>query len=245
MSKTGFKKKLFPSMVQLSIEDGDFSKCLIFSLVMSYKILEGETSTSNEVERRETRYFGQVFSDVLKEKIGEIAFKKFVSQRFGRDLKLDWDISTDIHTFKSDLPDSKCVVSIKSTDTLESIWAEAPKNTDYGIFVKVALPKDFFMKILAHISSLKKFLNFVEEHLEKDDQTGRDLLSFVEKTAYQDGIAIKAYIYGFFKTSDNTLKKKGEEVPFLGKVHEDKHLVECNKLKYSVEDWKQFFEEML
>ena len=241
------KEKLVPNTILIGPNDSDLLKLVIFSLAMPYKMLKGGTrATMTEKTRRtKQRDFEQIFSDTFIGKIGEIAFKKFLNQKFGRDLKLDWDISTDIHTFKSDLPDSKCVVSIKSTDTLESIWAEAPKNADYGIFVKVALPKDFFIKILAHISSLKKFLNFVEEHLEKDDQTGRDLLSFVEKTAYQDGIAIKAYIYGFFKTSDNTLKKKGEEIPFLGEVHEDKHLVECNKLKCSLEGWKQFFEQVL
>lgn len=84
--------------------------------------------------------------DTFIGKIGEIAFKKFAKQKFGREINLDWEISREISTFKSDIIDSTEIVSIKSTDTLESIWAEAPTTAKYGIFVKVALPKDFFMK---------------------------------------------------------------------------------------------------
>jgi hypothetical protein len=150
-----------------------------------------------------------------------------------------WDAAA-IDTYKSDIVGSKQNISIKSTDTLESIWAEAPKPAKYGVFVKVALPKDFFMKILAHISSLKKLLRFVEERLDAGDGI-RDLLKFIEATAYSEEMTTKAYVNGFFETSEHTLRRKGLELPWLGEVHEDKHLIECSKLKYELQDWKSIF----
>lgn len=244
--KYWIEKRLLRNTIQISTDDKELLKLLIFSLAMPYKMLKGETKAtmSEKVRRREEKYFGQIFSDTFVGKIGKVVFKQFAKDKLGKDLILDWSISTEIETFKSDITNSKKIVSIKSTDTLESIWAEAPKNADYGIFVKVALPKDFFMKILAHISSLKKLLNFVEERLDKNDDVA-DLISFVEKTAYEEKMIIKGYVCGFFETSSNTLKMRGDELPFLGEVHEDKHLIECNKIRYSYDDWKTLFTNVL
>jgi hypothetical protein len=179
------------------------------------------------LEKGSEQYLGRIFSDTFIGKIGEIAFKKFAKEKFKQEINLDWDISTAIDTYKSDIVGSKQNISIKSTDTLESIWAEAPKPAKYGVFVKVALPKDFFMKILAHISSLKKLLRFVEERLDAGDGI-RDLLKFIEATAYSEEMTIKAYVNGFFETSEHTLRRKGLELPWLGEVHEDKHLMRGN-----------------
>jgi len=222
-------KRVIPNTVNLSYEP-DLSRLLVFSMALSYKVLGAGSE----------QYFGRIFSDTFIGKIGDIAFKKFAKEKLGQEINLDWDISTAIGTYKSDIVGSKQDISIKSTDTLESIWAEAPKPAKYGVFVKVALPKDFFMKILAHISSLKKLLRFVEERLDEGDGI-RDLLKFIEETAYAEEMTIKAYVCGFFETSEHTLKQKGLELPWLGEVHEDKHLIECSKLKYELNDWKSIF----
>jgi hypothetical protein len=244
------EKKVVPNTVTMGPEEVDLLKLMIFSLAMPYKMLKGETrATMTEKTRRtKARDFEQVFSDTFIGKIGEIAFRKFAKQKFNRNINLDWEISTDISTFKSDIIGSKKIVSIKSTDTLESIWAEAPKRAEYGIFVKVALPKDFFMKILAYISSLRKLLNFVRDRI-KDSLTETDgienLLNFIEETAYEEKMGINGYVCGFFETSKNSLKKKGKDIDFLGEVHEDKHLIEINRIKYSNNDWNEFFKRIL
>jgi len=240
------RERVIPNTVQIKTDEVDLLKLIVFSLAMPYKMLKGETrATMTEKTRRtKKRDFEQIFSDTFIGKIGEIAFRKFVKQKFDMEIALDWDISTAIGTFKSDIIGSKEIVSIKSTDTLEGIWAEAQRPANYGIFVKVAMPKDFFMKILAHISSLRKLLNYVGERLDKDDNIS-SLLKFVEQAAYEEEMNIKAYVCGYFATSEDSLKPKGLELPFLGEVHEDKHLLECSKLKYSTADWKQFFSIVL
>ncbi|HEX9897118.1 MAG TPA: hypothetical protein VGA85_05630 [Dehalococcoidales bacterium] len=235
------EKKVVPNTVLINTDDPDLLKLLVFSLAMPYKISKGEIKSTDRIANK---YFNRVFSDTFIGKIGEIAFKKYAEQKLGVEIEPDWAIGRDISTFQSDITGSVKTVSIKSTDTLESIWAEAPQPADYGIFIKVALPKDFFMKILAHVSSLRKLLRFVEEHLEKDDSVN-DLLKFVEETAYGKEMTIKAYVCGFFEASPATLKHKGEELSYLGEVHEDKHLLECNKLKYSPKDWEDLFSIIL
>ncbi|HPY04218.1 MAG TPA: hypothetical protein PLC51_09585 [Candidatus Marinimicrobia bacterium] len=240
------QQRIVPNTMIIKTDDPDLLRLAIFSLAMPYKMFQGSTraTVTEKTRRSKKRDFEQIFSDTFIGKIGEIAFKKFLLNKFSRKIDLDWEISDQIADFKSDIPNSKKIVSIKSTDTLDSIWAEAPQNADIGIFVKVAIPKDFFMKILAHISSLKKFLRFVEERLEKDDSVSK-LLNFVEETAYSEEMQIKACILGYYFTAPEFLKRKGEEIPFLGEVHEDKFMIEYNKLLSTDNDWKNFIEVAL
>jgi len=235
------QQRIVPNTVLLKTDDPDLLRLAIFSLAMPYKMFQGTTraTVTEKTRRSKQRDFEQIFSDTFIGKIGEIAFKKFLLNKFSRTIDLDWEISDQIAGFKSDIPNSKKIVSIKSTDTLDSIWAEAPQNADIGIFVKVAIPKDFFMKILAHISSLKKFLRFVEKRLEKEDSVS-ELLNFIEETAYSEEMKIKACVLGYYLTNPELLKRKGQEIPFLGEVHEDKFMIEYNRLLSTDTDWLNF-----
>lgn len=246
--KHWIEKRLFPNTICINADDKELLSLLIFSMAMPYKMLKGETKAtmSEKVRRGKGRDYGQIFSDTLIGKIGEVVFKQFAKQNFGRDVILDRKISKEISTFRSDIVGLKKIVSIKSTDTLESVWAEAPKNADYGIFVKVSLPKDFFMKILAHISSLEKLLNFVKEKIQKDINT-MALMDFIKKTAYGEQMEIKAFTCGFFKASKSTFKHRGDKLPYIGgefEIYEDKHIVKCNELKFSQESWNDFFKDI-
>jgi hypothetical protein len=243
--------KLVPNTIQTYIEDSEFLKVLVFSLAMPYKMFKGETkATASEKSRRtKKRDFEQIYSDTFIGKVGEIAFKKYTKEHFKKDLSIDLKISRDIQAFKSDIVEFKKDVNIKSTSTLEGIWAEGPKNVDYGVLIKVALPQDYFMKILAHISSLKKLLTFIQEKIQKDENSSNtlDLVSYIEKTAYSEEMIIKSFICGFFKASKNTLKKEGDKISHLGgefEIYENKHIVRCNELKFSKQDWNTFFEDV-
>lgn len=246
MSPKSIVEKIVANTVIFKPDDVDILRLLVFSLAKSYKKIKdvSEINITEDVNREKERYFGQIFSDTFIGKIGEIAFKKFLLDKFAHKIDLDWEINAQIAGFKSDIPGSKMIVSIKSTDTLDSIWAEAPQNAEIGIFVKVAIPKDFFMKILAHISSLKKFLRFVEERLEKNDSVS-GLLNFIEETAYGEEMQIKACVLGYYKTAPEFLKRKGEEIPFLGEVHEDKFMIEYNRLLSTDSDWLTFIKTAL
>jgi len=249
--KYWIEKRLVPNTIEISPDDKEFLKLLAFSLAMPYKMLKGETKAtmSEKVQRGKQRDFDQIFSDTFIGKIGEVVFKRFAKQKFAKDITLDWKISREIQAFRSDIVGSKKIVSIKSTDTLESIWVEAPKNADYGILVKVSLPKDFFMKILAYISSLKKLLDFIKEKIQEDITASdtMDMVNFIKETAYSEQMVLKAFTCGFFKTSKDTFKHQGDELTYLGgkfEIYEDKHVAKCNELKFSEQDWKDFFKDI-
>ncbi|HHT9120422.1 MAG TPA: hypothetical protein ACFYD3_07760 [Candidatus Hypogeohydataceae bacterium YC41] len=75
-----------------------------------------------------------------------------------------------------------------------------------------------------------------------------DLVNFIKETAYGEQMAIKAFTCGFFKTSESTLMHKGDKLPYIGgefEIYEDKHLVKCNELKFSEQDWGDFFRDIL
>lgn len=245
--KYWIEKRLVSNTIEISLDDKEFLKLIAFSLAMPYKMIKGETKAtmSEKVQRGKQRDFDQIFSDTFISKIGEVVFKQFAKQKCAKDVTLDWKIGKEIEAFSSDIVGSKKIVSIKSTNTLESIWAEAPKNANYGILVKISLPKDFFMKILAHISSLEKLLNFIKEKTQEDITT--DMVNFVKETAYSEQMVIKAFTCGFFKTSENTFKHRGDKLTYLGgefEIYEDKHIAKCNQLRFSQYDWDNFFKDI-
>jgi len=149
--------------------------------------------------------------------------------------------------FDSDIVNSKKTVSIKATDTLESIWAKTGigENPDYGIFVKVTLPKDFFIKILSSISSFKRLIDYISSRIKENGDETTSLLDYIEETAYSQKLNIRDFICGYFKPNKKTLRKKGEVLLFIGEVHNNTHMIECNKLKPSKEDWELFFKDTL
>ncbi|HHT9153521.1 MAG TPA: hypothetical protein ACFYEM_08335, partial [Candidatus Hypogeohydataceae bacterium YC40] len=86
--KYWIERRLVPNTLQISADDKELLKLLIFSLAIPYKMLRGETRApmNAKVRRGEERYFEQICSDVFKGEIGEVAFKKFAKQKFGRDV---------------------------------------------------------------------------------------------------------------------------------------------------------------
>ena len=69
------------------------------------------------------------------------------------------------------------------------------------------------------------------------------LLDYIEKEAFQTGFSAKAFMCGFFRTSDFNIVKKGEELAFLGEVEQDKYFLPLSRLSYQFDDWNKFFLE--
>lgn len=58
---------------------------------------------------------------------------------------------------------------------------------------------------------------------------------------------IKAFTCGFFETSKFNLKNQGEKLIYLGgefEIYEEKYLVKYNDLKFSQQDWNNFFKNI-
>lgn len=104
------------------------------------------------------------------------------------------------------------------------------------------------MKILAHISSLEKLLNFVKEKAQIDVPSSGtvELIRYIKESAYGE-MTIIAFNCGFFETSKSNFKLKGFKIPFLEgeyEIYEDKFAVKCDELSYSSKDWDIFFKEV-
>jgi len=238
------RNRLVPDTVMVGFDQEELFRLLTFCLAMPYKMFAGQTraTTSELVRRTKRRDFQQIFSDHFIGRIGEVAFKQFAKERFRKNMVLDWRIGRELPTFESDILNSTKKVSIRSTDTLESIWADAPPSAEYGIFVKVSVPKDFFMRILAQISSLRKLLEYIKGRFGAQEDTAiEELISYIETEAFQSGFSAKAFIVGFFCTSDFKIVQKGEELEHLGEIVSDKYFIPYSKLKCRTNEWENFF----
>jgi len=77
------------------------------------------------------------------------------------------------------------------------------------------------------------------------DQTFQKYISGIREkiTEYKCGdikTKIKGFVCGYFNTAEYSPREKGEKLPFLGEVRENRFLVSIDKLKYKKEDWQMF-----
>ncbi len=222
------RTNLIPDTVTLGLDQPDMVRLLVFSMAMPYRMASGQSlATQSELVRRSKRRdFQQIISDHFIGRMGEVAFKKFAFEKFGRKIALDWKIGQDLRSFETDFVGSRRRVDIKSTDTLEGIWAVAPNGADYGVFVKVCLPRDFFFKVLAHISSMKKLLDYARERADSSqDRSTVELVDYIEREAYDVKFQAKALVCGFFLAKDYAVTPAGTELAYLGEVEEEKYFV--------------------
>jgi hypothetical protein len=239
--------RVLPNTVSMDATEPDFRRLLAFSLANPYKMLSGETKAtmSEKSQRTKQRDFMQIVSDTFLGKIGEIVFRKFAFEKFGQRINLDWDFSPNIAGYKTDLIGSNVIVSIKSSDTLESIWADAPSEANLAVWIRLAISKDYFLKLLATISSLTKLLNFVKTDLSEQDQDISDMADYIGGEARKTTLAITGFVCGYYRPSDVTLRHEGEELAYFGEVKGSKHLLRANELLHSVQDWEYFFSEAI
>jgi hypothetical protein len=238
--------------VVVTTEDPNFFRLLIFSLLITYKMHAGDTrmTISEFSARGKRRSMLQVVSDQFVGKIGEIGFSRFASQ-WGYEISLDWDFGREREAFANDLPAIKKLhegsfrasarrVSIKSSKTLEGAWAESPRGYDLASQCKASVPDDFFFRVLLQISSMAKFLEFLSGKVKEDSQFSQFLSEL--KAQISETLSIPCYICGWFVPDHNSLVAANTELPFLGPVREDKHMVRVGELAWNSSDWNSFFE---
>ncbi len=241
-------ERLSPNIIEIDPgQDEDFYKLLLFSMLIPYKMRVGASrATITEfTDRSKSRGNLQIISDHFIGKIGEIAFRKFI-RGFGYDTDLDWNIGTEMDKFKSDIISLKRgdrtrrvnrIVSIKSSKSLESAYAECPRNCHPGVFVKTILPEDFFLGILKNISSLAKLLNHIKDFVGEDDYFSELLTELEGEVAPLP--SIPNYVVGYFIPGPLSFREKGSNLPFIGEIREGKHMEYCGNLKFSREDWQK------
>ncbi len=159
-------------------------------------------------------------------------------------------ISTDIQHYKSDITNARKDISVKTTPNLGAVWAECPLGYDYGVFVKAIVPPAVLLQAFAHVCGFKRLLDFSKESIgEKEKETETIIESLEKRVLVQKcgdlRVSFKTFICGFFKPEENMIRRQGEKLPYLGEVREERYLIPISKLRFRMEEWEEFLNDVL
>jgi len=193
-------QRLLPNCV--FINENEYARMCIDAL----KILEGTAATDYGSSRQ--RDLGQMWADMTRGYLGEIALIKFLQDRFNIDCTLGHEqgrlqdyLPSDIHKIKKageSFREPRLKIGIK-TSKWNGIWLDLPgdqfSHSDIHIFVKVGTGRDHLFSFFKHISVFK------DKVLSKGVEVGA--LSEDEAQTLYDNLPsftpIPAYICGFIK----------------------------------------------
>lgn len=248
-----FQERVKKNTIQISHEHEETYHLTIFALTAACQMWTGGTQmTVTEFSRRgKRRPLLQVVADLFTGKIGEVATQR-LARNLGYEVQPDWDLSPERERYRSDLTrigrveegplyDVLKVISIKSSASLTGAWAEAPRGAYIALFWKIALPEDFLFRLLQYISSWTKLIKFLKGRVGQADPFKNFLQSLSQ---IESGLSIPCYFEGFYRPSQDTLRSAGEELPFLGKVRESKHMCRTGQLQWSQAEFSQLMEQI-
>lgn len=245
------EKRLLPNTVVLNFDDEDVIRLLLFSFEITYKMFEGGTRATVTAKgfRERRRTFESIVVDQFNGKLGEVLLKRFLESKFPNVfIELDWEISRDIKKYRSDIVNATKKVSIKSTNSLAGIWAEADKGCDYGITVKCGVPEPILLQFFIEVCGFSRLINFANNKIPNDDEKFKKYIESINERikSYKCGECIsklKGFICGYFTTYELEVAKKGEIKEYLGEVKEERYIVRISELKYGKEDWELFLKD--
>jgi len=217
-------ERFLPNVVEIN-EEGYARMC-----IDALKIL-GSTAASDYGSSRQ-RDLGQLWADMTRGYLGELAFSLFLEKNWGIKAELGHEkgklseyLSTDIHYVKKPGEERrvpKIKVGIKTTKW-NGIWMDIPgdqfNHSDVHIFIKVGTGRDHLFAYFKKISVFK----------DKVLKTGEALgaLSEKESSYLYDQLPtfknIPAYICGFISKS-NDFKK----LSYKGKI---------GRINYKINEW--------
>ncbi|MDK2876318.1 MAG: hypothetical protein PWQ22_728 [Archaeoglobaceae archaeon] len=249
--KKWIDEKLIPNTLVLKLDDEDVIRLLIFCIEITYQMFSGGTraTVTQKGFRERRRTFESILVDQFVGKLGEIFVKKFLETNYGVNVELDWEISTQIEKYRNDIMNAKKKVSIKTSPTLSGAWAEADIGYDYGIMVKCSVPKQPILQFFIEACGFSRLLDFAEKKIPTNDELFRNYLGNIrdrikEYRCEEVQTSLKGFICGYFKTSDFSPIKEGKELPYLGKVREERYLVPVSQLKWTKNDWEEFLKDI-
>jgi len=144
------------------LDSMDYVTALTHALRVAPNLAPTDYGTSRQ------RDLGQLWTDVARGFLGEIGFAKFMRERFGLDLVLDYSLGpieeylpSDIKAIK--MPDGNLVepgvkISFKTTK-FSGIWLDIPGaqigHSDVFVLIKLGIPREHFLAFLKWISFIK------------------------------------------------------------------------------------------
>lgn len=181
------------SSIVLTYED--YLKAAVHALRLAPKIAATDYGTSRQ------RDLAQVWTDAIRGFLGEIAFEKWLKERFGIEVGLDFRAGSLEEFLPSDIawvkrpgesPRSpRLKISIKTTK-LQGIWLDIPyaqlEHSDVFVMVRVGVSRNHFIAFLKEISVIrdkifemakKLGIQFDEEEVWKTIPSFTDIVAFV------------------------------------------------------------------
>ncbi|MEM1638293.1 MAG: hypothetical protein QW247_11365 [Pyrobaculum sp.] len=177
----------------------EYLEATVHALRLAPKIAATDYGTSRQ------RDLAQIWTDAIRGFLGEIAFRKWLKERFGIEIKLDFRIGPLEEFLPSDLTrikkpreewrEPKLRVSIKTTK-LQGMWLDVPyaqlEHSDAFVLVRVGVSRGHFLAFLKDISVIMdKILALARNQgLEFSEEEIRDSIPRFKN--------IPAFVVGFF-----------------------------------------------
>lgn len=206
-------ERLVPNCV--FIDENEYARMCVDAL----KILESTAATDYGSSRQ--RDMGQLWADMTRGYLGEIAMLKFLKEKFDIDCTLGHEqgllkdyLPTDIHEIRKrgeEFRTPRLRLGIK-TSKWNGIWLDLPgdqfNHSDIHIFVKVGTGRDHLFSFFKHISVFKD--KVLSKGVEVGSLTEDEAQELYDKLP--SFTPIPAYICGFVKG-----EAEYEELSYTGK----------------------------
>jgi hypothetical protein len=182
------------------LDEDDYLKAAVYGLSLAPKLAGTDYGTARQ------RDLGQLWTDVIRGFLGEVAVAKWLKERFGITAELDYRLGPLEEFLPSDIKsvagrEPRLRVSIKTTK-LSGLWLDVPgaqiEHSDVFILVRVGVTREHFVAFLKKISVIRDKLlkEAVERGLVKREEIEQIWDSIPEFTA------IPAYIAGFLDKTE-------------------------------------------
>lgn len=190
------------------LDEKDYLTAAVHALDLAPRLAGTDYGTARQ------RDLGQLWTDTIRGFLGEIAFAKWLKEKFKVRVELDYRkgsltefLPSDIRTIEGRSP--KLNISIKTTK-LRGIWLDIPykqiEHSDVFVLVRVGVTREHFLAFLKKISVIKdKILDKALKLGIINDEELRDIWGTIPEFT-----KIPAYVAGFFdkRIYGNKIKKR-------------------------------------
>jgi len=182
------------------LDENDYLKVALHALRLAPMVAATDYGTARQ------RDLGQLWADTIRGFLGEIAFVKWLREKYGLSAELDYRrgsleefLPSDIKSVNGRQPGLK--ISIKTTK-LSGIWLDIPgaqiEHSDVHVLVRVGVTREHLIAFLKEISVIRdKLMQIARE---------RGLLSEEELSEIWDSVPefspLPAYVAGFLDKSE-------------------------------------------
>jgi hypothetical protein len=183
-----------------ALDEDDYLKAALHALRLAPRVAATDYGTARQ------RDLGQLWADTIRGFLGEIAFAKWLREKYGLAVELDYRrgsleefLPSDVKSVNGRLPRLK--VSIKTTK-LNGIWLDIPgaqiEHSDVFVLVRVGVAREHLIAFLKKISVIRdKLMQIARE---------RGLLSEEELSEIWDSVPefspLPAYVTGFLDKAE-------------------------------------------